>query len=148
MRKRYKILILIFIAILLVIGYKKYFFTFGSLGQGTYFKGPVDSPNGKYTADSYYKNWGGATGGAHVWVEITNNENSKVWTIYYSDGKSNFAMEWKDDNTIYIRNDEGPEYPDSERSIELGIEKEIYDERGRACESWIMKDEYETCYQN
>lgn len=148
MRKRYKILLLIFIAILLVIGYKKYFFTFDSLGQGTYFKGPVDSPNGIYTADSYFKHWGGATGGAHVWVEITNNENGNVQTIYYSDGKSNFSMEWGDDNAIYIRNDEGPEFPDSDRSIEIMIGKEIYDESGRACDSWIMKDEYETCYQN
>jgi len=57
-------------------------------------------------------------------------------------------MEWKDDNTINIRNDEGPEYPDSERSIELLVWKEIYDEKGRACDSWIMKDEYETYYQN
>lgn len=132
----------------MLIGYKKYFFTFGSLGQGTYYKGPVDSPNGQFTADSYYKNYGGAAGGAYVWVEITNNENSKVRTIYYSDGKSNFAMEWKDDNTIYIRNDEGPEYANSERNIELLIGKEIYDEKGRACDSWIMRDEYENCYQN
>ena len=148
MRKRYKILILTFIAILLVIGYKKYFFTFDSFGQGTYYKGPVDSPTGKNTANSYFKNYGGATGGANIWVEITNNENNQIKTVYYSDGKSNFAMEWKDDNTIYIRNNEDPEYPDSDRSIELEVGKEIYDERGRACDSWIMKSEYETCYQN
>ena len=148
MRTRYKVLAFIFIAILLIIGYKKYFFTFDSLDQGTYFKGPVESPSGKYTADSYYENWGGATGGAHVWVEITNNENSEVRTIYYSDGKSNYNMEWTDDNIIYITNDEGPEYPDSDNSIELEIGKEIFDDRGRACDSWVMKDEYETCYQN
>lgn len=148
MKKRYKILTLIFIAILLAVGYRKYFFTLDHLGQGTYFKGPVDSPSGKYTADSYYKNYGGAAGGAYVWVQITNKENGKVRTIYYSDGKSNFAMEWKDENTIFIKNDEGPEYPDSERNIELEIGKEIYDEKGRACDSWRMKDEYETCYQN
>lgn len=129
-------------------GYKKYFFTFNSLGQGTYYKGPVNSSNGKYTADSYFKTWGGATGGAHIWVEITNNENSEIQTIYYSDGKSNFSMEWKNDNAIYIRNDDGPEYPDSDRSMELEIGKEIYDETGKACDSLIMKDEYETCYKN
>lgn len=129
-------------------GYKKYFFTLEHLGQGIYYKGPVYSPNGKYTADSYYKTWGGATGGAHIWVEITNNENSEARNIYYSNGKSNFSMEWKDDNVIYIRNDEGPEYPDSDRSIELEIGKEVYDESGRVCDSWIMKNEFETCYQN
>lgn len=130
-----------------MIGYKKFFFTFDSLNEDAYYKGPVDSPNGKYTADSYFKHYGGATGGAFVWVTITNHENSKARTIYFSDGKSNFEMEWKDDNTIFIRNDSGPEYPDSDRSIELEIGKEIYDESGRACESWIMKDKYETCYQ-
>ncbi len=148
LRKRYKILIIIFAAILVVIGYKKYFFSFDSLGQGIYFKGPVESPTGKYTANSYYKNYGGAPGGAKVWVEITSNESNKISTIYYGDGKSNFEMEWRDENTIYIRNDEGPEYPDSDRSIELEIGKEIYDESGRACDSWIMKGDYEICYQN
>lgn len=56
MKKRYKILLLIFVAILLIIGCKKYFFSFASLGEGIYFKGPVDSPTGKFTADSYFKN--------------------------------------------------------------------------------------------
>jgi hypothetical protein len=148
LRKRYKILILIFLVTLLIIGYKKYFFSFDSLGQGIYFKGPVDSPNGKYTANSYYKNYGGATGGAKVWVGITNNDNNKITTIYYGEGSNNFEMKWKDENTIYIRNDEGYEYPDSDRSVELEIGKEIYDESGRACNSWIMKNENETCYQN
>ena len=68
--------------------------------------------------------------------------------IYYSSGKSNFGIEWKDENTIYIKNDEGPRYPDSDRSMVLEIGKEIYDERGQACDSWIMKNEYESCYQN
>ncbi|RLL48422.1 hypothetical protein D8M04_03945 [Oceanobacillus piezotolerans] len=142
MRKRNKILIFIIMAIILVIGYQKYFFTFDRLGQGTYYKGPADSPTVKYTANSYYKHYGGATGGANIWVEITNNESNEIKTIYYSDGKSNFSMQWVNDNTIYIRNDEGPEYPDSGRNIELEIGKEIYDESGRACESWVMKSEY------
>lgn len=148
LKKRSKLLILIFMALLLVIGYKKYFFTFERLGQGSYYKGPVDSPNGKNTANSYFKNYGGATGGANIWIEITNNENNQTKMIYYSDGKSNFDMEWKNDYIINIRNDEGSDYPDSNRSIELEVGKEIYDERGLACDSWIMKNEYETCYQN
>ncbi len=132
----------------MVIGYKRYFFTFDHLGEGTYYNEPIDSPDGQYTANSYYKHWGGATGGAHIWIEIMNNENNEAKTIYYSDGKSNFSLEWKNHNTIYIRNDEGPEYPDSDRSMELEVGKEIYDEKGRACNSWIMKSEYEVCYQN
>lgn len=57
-------------------------------------------------------------------------------------------MEWKDENEINIRNEQGPEYPDSDRSVELEIGKEIYDEWGQACDNWIMKVEYGTCYQN
>ena len=56
-------------------------------------------------------------------------------------------MEWKDETTLYIINEE-PEYPSSNRSIELDIEREIYHDTGLACQSWLMKDEYETCYQN
>lgn len=50
----------------IIIGYKKYFFSFASLGEGIYLKGTVNSPTGKFTADSYFENWGGATGGALV----------------------------------------------------------------------------------
>ena len=32
--------------------------------------------------------------------------------------------------------------------LKLGIGKEIYHESGLACQSWLMKDQYETCYQN
>ncbi|WP_245831888.1 hypothetical protein [Oceanobacillus senegalensis] len=56
-------------------------------------------------------------------------------------------MEWLDGDTLYILNNE-PDYPNSNRSIELEIGKEIYHENGLACKSWIMQDEYETCYQN
>ena len=56
-------------------------------------------------------------------------------------------MEWVSENTLYILNDE-PKYPKSNRSIELEIDKEIYHENGLACKSWLMKDEYEKCYQN
>ncbi|MFD1848666.1 DUF5412 family protein [Oceanobacillus bengalensis] len=62
MKRRYKILILIFITILMLVGYKKYFFSFDSLGEGTHYIGPIDSPTGKYTANSYFKNYGGAAG--------------------------------------------------------------------------------------
>lgn len=81
-------------------------------------------------------------------MEITNNiENDKVQIIYYSDAKSNFAMKWLDTDTLYILNDE-PNFPNSNRSIELKVEKEIYHENGLACKSLLMKDDYETCYQD
>lgn len=92
--------------------------------------------------------YGGAAGGVNIWVDITYHDKSdKVQTVYYSDAKSNFSMMWNDDDTLYIRNEE-PNFPNSNRSIELKIGKEIYHESGLACRSWLMKDVYETCYQN
>lgn len=132
--------------------YEMYFFTFSKTDNEYTQKGPgpgpVTSPTEKYTANSYYEPYGGALGGVNVWVEITsNNEENKVQTIYYSDAKSNFSMKWVDEDTLYILNDE-PDYPNSNRSIELEIGKEIYHENGLACKSLLMKDEYEACYQN
>lgn len=127
--------------------YTNYLFSFDNL-EGEFYKGPVNSPNEKYTANAYFINYGGAAGGVNVRVEVTdNNKNDKSKTVYYSDAKSDFSMEWKSENTLYIKNDD-PEYPNSNRSIELEIGKEIYHDSGLACQSWLMKDEYETCYQN
>ena len=130
--------------------YEMYFFTFSNIDREFAQKGPgpITIPTGEYTANAYYELYGGAVGGVNVWVEITdNNEKNKVQTVYYSDAKSNFSMEWLDEDTLYILNDE-PDYPNSNRSIKLEIGKEIYHENGLACKSLLMKDEYETCYQN
>ena len=130
--------------------YEMYFFTFSEIDREYTQKGPgpVTSPTEKYTANAYYELYGGAAGGVNVWVEITyNNEKNKVQTVYYSDAKSNFSMEWLDEDTLYILNDE-PDYPNSNRSIKLEIGKEIYHENGLACKSLLMKDKYETCFQN
>ncbi|MFJ8063911.1 DUF5412 family protein [Psychrobacillus sp. NPDC096426] len=130
--------------------YEMYFFTFSEIDR-EYTQngpGPVTSPTEKYTANAFYEPYGGAAGGVNVWVEITyNNEENKVETVYYGDAKSNFSMDWMDEDTLYILNEE-PEYPNSNRSIELEIGKEIYHENGLACKSLLMKDDYETCYQN
>lgn len=130
--------------------YKMCFFTFSEIDRGFIEKGPKPaiSPTEKYSAKAYYEPYGGAAGGVNVLVEITNNnEKNKVQTVYYSDAKSNFSMEWMGEDTLYIVNEES-EYPNSNRSIELEIGKEIYHENGLACKSLLMKDEYETCYQN
>lgn len=126
--------------------YGSYFFTFDNR-KGEFYQGPVHSPTDKYTANAYYRTYGGAAGGVNVWVEITNNHaENKIKTVYYSDAKSDFTMEWTGEDTLYIRNDE-PDYPNSNRSIELEVDKEIYHENGLACKSWLMKKEYEKCYQ-
>lgn len=46
----------------------------------------------------------------------------KVETVYYGDAKSNFSMKWNGENMLYILIDE-PEYPNSNRSIELEMVK-------------------------
>nr|WP_275669561.1 DUF5412 family protein [Metabacillus litoralis] len=130
--------------------YETYFFTFSEINRESIQKGPglVISPTEEYTANAFYEPHGGAAGGVNLMVEITtNNEKHKGQVVYYSDAKSNFAMEWLNEDTLYILNDE-PDVPNSNRSIELEIGKEIYHRNGLACKSLLMKDEYETCYQN
>ncbi|WP_234978352.1 DUF5412 family protein [Bacillus tuaregi] len=130
--------------------YVMYFFTFNKINRDFTQKGPgpVTSPTEEYTANAYYELYGGAAGGVNVWVEITSNyKKNKVQTVYYSDAKSDFSMEWLDEDTLSIQNDE-PDDPHSNRSIQLEIGKEIYHENGLACKSLLLKNTYETCYQN
>lgn len=130
--------------------YEMYFFTFNNIDREFIQNGPgsVRSPTEEYTANAYYEPYGGAAGGVNVWVDVTDNTGKgEVQTVYYSDAKSRFSMEWVDEDTLHIFNDE-PDYPKSNRSITLKIGKEIYHENGLACKSLLMKDEYETCYQN
>ncbi|WP_246125603.1 DUF5412 family protein [Alkalicoccus halolimnae] len=130
--------------------YETYFFTFSKIDREFSHKGPgpETSPSDEYTANAYYEPYGGAAGGVNVWVEITDHEeNNKIQTVYYSDAKKDFSMNWKDEDTLYIQNAE-PDYPDSNQNIELEIGKELYHEKGLACKSLLMKDEYETCFQN
>ncbi|MFX3633079.1 MAG: DUF5412 family protein [Candidatus Pristimantibacillus sp.] len=147
MKKRYKILTIICAAIVLFIGYNRYFFTFNHL-KADYYESPVESPEGTYSAKAYYVYYGGAAGGVNVAVDIINNKdnNAKGKTIYYADAQRQVYLEWKDEETIYIRN-EAYEYPQSSRSIELNINKEIYHDTGLACDSWLLKGDYEACYE-
>ncbi|MFC2949396.1 DUF5412 family protein [Virgibacillus sediminis] len=130
-----------------LIGYKNFFFTFDGL-KGEFFQGPLPSPTEKYTANAYYETYGGAAGGVNVWVDISFEERDGAsQTIYFSDAKSGFSMEWKDEDTLEITNEE-PGFPSTNRSMELDVEKEIYHDSGLACGSWLMMGEYEACYQN
>ena len=123
--------------------YEMYFFTFSEIDREFTQKGtgPVTSPTEAYTANAYYELYGGAAGGVNVWVEITDHdENNKKKTIYYSDANSNIDLTWTNEDTLFITNENN--------SMKLNVEKEIYHDRGLACQSWLMKDEYETCCQN
>lgn len=61
----------------------------------------MNSPIEKYTGNAYLMTYGGV----NLWVEITYN----VENVCYSDAQSYFSMEWKDEDTLFIINEE-PEY--------------------------------------
>ena len=130
--------------------YIHYFFTFSAINREYMQEGPalLLSPTGKYTANAYYEPYGGtgSSGGVNVWIEIKNNEDQAVKIVYYADAKSRFSMEWLDEETLSIVNQD--EKPNTDRSVELHVAKEIYHENGLACKSFLMKNEYEKCYQN
>ncbi|MCG7344927.1 DUF5412 domain-containing protein [Sporosarcina sp. ACRSL] len=126
--------------------YEVYFFTFDNIDKEFIQNGPgpVLSPTEAYTANAYYEPYGGAAGGVNMWVEITkhhDNNNKKI--IYYSDANDNILLDWVDEKTLFITN----AGPYKSNSIKLDVEQEIYHDRGLACRSWFMKDEYETCYE-
>lgn len=120
-----------------------YLFTFDKIDKKYTQNGPghVLSPTEIYTANAYYEPYGGAAGGVNMWVEITRHADGNKKVIYYSDANDNVLLDWVDENTLFITN-AGPK----NNSIKLNVEQEIYHDRGLACWSWLMKDEYETCY--
>jgi len=130
--------------------YEVYLFTFDridreSLQEGM---GPITSPTDLYSATTYYEPYGGAAGGINVWVELTkHNDNDEKKIIYYSKENGTVLIEWVDEDRLYIRNESRNQPDIFNDSIELDVEKEIYHEKGFACKSWFMKNEYETCLQ-
>nr|WP_205603758.1 DUF5412 family protein [Bacillus mesophilus] len=137
------------ILVTIIFIYTQYFFTFNSIDRESFQRGPgpIKSPTDRYSANAYYELYGGAAGGVNVWVEITDhNNNNERKTIYYSDVNTQFNMKWTDKNTLFIKNEE-PEYPESNKTISLNVETEIYHEWGLACQSLLMINQYKTCYQ-
>lgn len=94
-----------------------------------YIQDQWNPPTGKYTANVYYKTYGGAAGGVNLGVEITYHDDNKKKIVYHSDAKSNFSMEWKDENTLYIVNEE-PGYSSSNNTLILNVEKDTYFDGG------------------
>ena len=102
----------------------------------------VTSPNQVYSAQVYYQNYGGAAGGVNTFVNVISHQEDDVErTVYFSDAKSRVQLHWLDDEVLSITNYD--EYGD--RSIELIVGKEVYDEQGRACHTYKIKRNY-ICY--
>lgn len=112
-----------------------------------YTKGDKDgkssvSPNGAYSAQVYYQNYGGAAGGVNTFVNVTfHSEENIERTVYFSDAKSGVQLYWLAEDILSITNYN--EYVD--RSVELEVGKEIYDEDGGACSTYKVKKHY-ICY--
>ena len=119
-------------------------FTYDFSLKGDYKYGePIVSPSGEYTAQMYFDNYGGAAGGVNFIVNIiANKEEAKEQTIYYSDAKGGNSIYWTSDNTLEIQNKDATQ----NRSVELLVGKEIYDENGGACRTRKIKKQF-TCYR-
>ncbi|MET3683324.1 hypothetical protein ABID56_001419 [Alkalibacillus flavidus] len=129
--------------------YEHYLFTFEEINTTNMQEGPgpLESPDETFEVSAYYEPYGGAAGGVNVWVEVVSDTSDhEPRIIYYSDAKSHFQMEWIDDKTLRIENDD-LSYPGQDRSVTLDVTKEIYHDRGAACRSWVLDQTYETCYE-
>ena len=125
--------------------YIQYFFTFDAIQREDAQEGVVRlSPNEQATASVFYELYGGAAGGVNVWVEVQENNASAPRIIYYADAKQNVQLNWVDDETISITNAGSGE----QRNAVLHIKEDIYHENGLACQSLLLKDTYERCYEH
>ncbi|OEH93058.1 DUF5412 family protein [Bacillus solimangrovi] len=122
MKRKHKLLLL-FVAVISIFAY--YHFTSPQFNEGELYVGPVTSPTGAYTANSYYETYGGAAGGVNIWVEITyHHESNKTNAIYYGPGRTGFDMEWVNEHTIYIENRSGTEFSE-QKTIDVRTGKEV-----------------------
>ena len=135
MRKTIRIILLLLVVFCLYLVYNHFTYEFmhiGDMKDGN----PVSSPKGDYSAQIYYENYGGAAGGVNVIVNIINHKkDDEEKTIYFSDAKGKAFLNWTAPDILSITNIN--EYEN--RSTELVIGKEIYDEHGGACNTYKIK---------
>ncbi|NIK21599.1 DUF5412 family protein [Paenibacillus lupini] len=145
MKKRYIILTLLIISLILLIGYNRYSYNFKSLENAELFVGPLESPGGKYKASAYYILYGGAAGGVLYIVEVEQTQTGEKKKIYSSNHKEKFSMSWKTSDILSIIN-ESPKF-DEYRNIDLNVQTDIYEESGSACRSLTLEEKFENCYK-
>lgn len=107
----------------------------------------ITSPDERYVANVFYELYGGAAGGVNTWVEVTDQHSNETKVIYYADAQSTVTLNWVDDETLHILN-EDPQYLNRSQTTILHVATEIYDEFGRACKSFLLKDTYEKCFSD
>lgn len=141
MRKTLKIILIstLLICLYLVYNHFTYDFYYTDVEKDGHV---VTSPNEVYSAQVYYQNYGGAAGGVNMFVNVIFHlEDDSERTVYFSDAKGNVQLNWFDDELLSITNYD--EY--GNRSIELVVGKEIYDEQGGACNTYKIKGNF-VCY--
>lgn len=100
---------------------------------------PVVSPNGTYSAQVYYQNYGGAAGGVNLFVNVIFHlEDDIERSVYFSDAKGSVQLNWLEENTLSITNYD--QY--ANRDAVLVVGEEIYDEYGGACSTYKVKQNY------
>ena len=138
MKKTFQIFLSLLVIFCMYLVYNHFTYEFvhtGDMKDGN----PILSPMGDYSAQIYYENYGGAAGGINVIVNIINHKkDNEEHTIYFSDAKGRVALNWTAPDVLAITNVD--EYEN--RSVELVVEKEIYDELGRACNKYKVEKEY------
>ncbi|WP_249777725.1 DUF5412 family protein [Paenalkalicoccus suaedae] len=129
--------------------YFEYMFTFDSISRGNMEEvtWPIVSPDETYVAIAYTESLGGAAGAVSVVVEVTNSSAEETSVIYYALANSRVSLDWVGDHVLQVTNED---YYDKgvNRSVTLDVRGDIYDERGRACKSYVMKGSFDMCYQH
>ncbi|MET3683325.1 hypothetical protein ABID56_001420 [Alkalibacillus flavidus] len=107
---------------------------------------PVTSPNNDYVAYAYYNSYGGAAEEKDVFIEVQSLETFERRVVYYSNAQAVFDMNWVDGDELFVLNEQ-PGYVESRRSTVLDVDDELYYDLNYACQSLILQEEYESCYE-
>jgi len=127
------LILVLFAAVFLYFWLRPYFSTFDRSEKGE-LSYSMPSRSGEYTAEIYGVPYGGAAGGVTIWVDVKKTnapEDATVKTIYRAELHGNNHLEWESENT--------------DETITLNIDDEIYDGWGWACKSLRMKDQSVRC---
>lgn len=118
-----------------------YTYDFSHDGDMAYELNPIVSPNGRYEANVYFDNYGGAVGGTNLIVKVRDlSEGVKApeRTVYFADGKNTWLVQWLNRDILHVKN-ESDEY---NLSAKLIVGEEVYDQSGAACRLYKVKKHY------
>lgn len=115
-----------------------YTYEFSHDGDMAYELNPILSPDGRYEANVYFDNYGGAVGGTNLIVKVKDVEEGEEKTIYYGDGKATWLVQWIDKDVLHVKNESEMQ----NLSSKLIVGEEIYDQSGDACNMYKVRKLY------